>query len=61
MDQATTPHASVSGTSEKAVRIQIWSAIAVYQFVAILTNRLHLEATAVAQVCNLLYRRFLIG
>ena len=33
------------GTSENAVRIQIWSAIAVYLLVAILKKRLHLEAS----------------
>ncbi len=33
------------GTSENAVRTQVWSAIAVYLLVAILKKRLHLEAS----------------
>jgi len=33
------------GTSENAVRVQIWSAIAVYLLVAILKKRLHLDSS----------------
>ena len=33
------------GTSENAVRVQIWSAIAVYLLVALLKKRLHLDAS----------------
>ena len=33
------------GTSPNAVRIQVWSAIAVYRLVAILKKRLHLESS----------------
>ena len=33
------------GTSPNAVRIQVWSAIAVYLLVAILKKRLHLDAS----------------
>ncbi len=33
------------GTSQNAVRIQIWSAIAVYLLVAILKKRLHLDSS----------------
>ena len=33
------------GTSENAVRVQIWSAVAVYLLVALLKKRLHLDAS----------------
>lgn len=44
------------GTSENAVRIQIWSAISVYLLVAILKKRLHLEASlyTILQILSLM-------
>jgi len=44
------------GTSENAVRTQIWSAIAVYLLVAILKKRLHLEASlyTILQILSLM-------
>jgi hypothetical protein len=40
MDQAKPPHQSLFGTSENAVRTQIWIAICVYLMVACL-NKVH--------------------
>ena len=44
------------GTSENAVRLQIWSAISVYLLVAILKKRLHLEASlyTILQILSLM-------
>ena len=44
------------GTSENAVRIQIWSAFSVYLLVAILKKRLHLEASlyTILQILSLM-------
>jgi hypothetical protein len=46
MDQATSARIKAFyGTSPNTVRTQVWSAIAVYLFVAILKKRLHLNAS----------------
>ena len=43
MDQATPPNQIIFGTSENAVKSQIWIAISVYVLNAIIRKRLHIE------------------
>ena len=45
MDQAASADQGFFGTSENAVKTQVWIAIAVYVFVAILKKRLKSEAS----------------
>ena len=45
MDQTTSAHQSLLRHQPNAVRVQVWTAIAVYLLVAILKKRLHLEAS----------------
>ena len=46
MDQAEPPHQGpFFGTSENAVKTQIWIAVAVYVLVAIIKKRLRLDAS----------------
>jgi hypothetical protein len=55
MDQTTSAHQSLFGTSPNALRSQIWTAIAGYLLVAILKKRLHREASlyTVLQILSL--------
>ena len=43
MDQGAFAHKSILGTSENAVKIQIWIAVAVYVLIAIIKKRLKIE------------------
>ena len=43
MDQETPPNQVIFGTSENAVKSQIWVAISVYVLIAIIRKRLHIE------------------
>jgi hypothetical protein len=45
MDQAAPAHQGFYGTSENAVKTQIWIAVSVYVLVAIVRKRLGLEAS----------------
>ena len=45
MDQATPADQGLYGTSENAVKTQIWIAVSVYVLVAIVRKRLGLEAS----------------
>ena len=43
MDQAAPPNQVFFGTSENAVKSQIWIAVSVYVHIAIIRKRLHIE------------------
>ncbi len=45
MDQAASANQSFLGTSENAVKSQIWIAVSAYVLVAIVKKRLHLPAS----------------
>ena len=45
MDQATPAHQAFFGTSENAVKTQVWIAIAVYVLVAVVKKRLKIDAS----------------
>ncbi len=45
MDQTTPAYQTVYGTSENAVKAQIWIAVSVYVLVAIVRKRLNLKAS----------------
>ena len=45
MDQATPAHQALFGTSENAVKTQIWCAVSTYVLIAIVKKELHLNAS----------------
>ena len=45
MDQAAPPDQAIYGTSENAVKTQIWIAVSVYVLIAIVKRRLRLDAS----------------
>jgi len=47
MDQAAFAHQELFGTSENAVKVQIWTAVSTYLLVAIMKKELRLEQIAI--------------
>ena len=45
MDQAASAHQAFLGTSENAVKTQIWCAVSTYVLIAIVKKELHLDAS----------------
>jgi hypothetical protein len=54
MDQAAFAHQAFLGTSENAVKTQIWIAVCTYVLIAIAKKRLHLDHHSLYEILQIL-------